>query len=137
MLASAKLDGLAQGLLGAALLLLCVAGSVPLALVHIGRSFAGTEASFRRLKTLWVVIGAGLTFSVVMMSSGGPDRELVPYLPVVILGPFIMAAAAWHASQELHAGPDLGAPGRWFNRLLPLAWLGVLAYFVVRVFPKM
>lgn len=137
MLASAKLDGLAQGLLGAALLMLCVAGSVPLALVHIGRSFAGTAASFRRLKILWIVIGVGLTFSVAMMSVGGPDKELVPYLPVVILGPFIMAAVASHAGGELHAGPDLGAPGRWFNRLLPLAWLGVLAYFVVYVFPKM
>jgi len=137
MLASAKLDGLAQGLLGAALLMLCVFGSVPLALVHTGRSFAGTESSFRRLKVLWIVIGVCLTLSVAMMSSGGPDKELVPYLPVVILGPFMMAAAAWHASQELRAGLELGSLDVWSNRLLPLAWLGVLAYFVVRVFPKM
>ncbi len=136
MLASGNLDGLAQGLVGAGLLILGVMGSAPLALVHAGLAcFEPGESGLRRLKILWIVIGGCSTLAAVLLA-GRIDPLLAPYLPVAVLGPFGIAAAAGVAGGKLRAGIELGPLERWSNRLAPLVWLGIFADVVIRVFPK-
>jgi hypothetical protein len=135
MLASA--DGLALSLVGAALLILGVIGSVPLALVHAGRTFFAIDAaSFRGVGVAWLVSGGLTTFGVLALASGGADQHVVPFLPIALVGPFLMAAAARRTSGGLAAGRDGGSADVWSNRLAPLIWLAILAYFIVVVGPK-
>lgn len=129
MLVLATIDPVAGGLLGAALLILAVLGSVPLALVHLAHACFAREASSRRyLKILWIVIGVCTTLSAALLANGGgPDKLLAPYLPVAVFGPFILAATATDSAGRLRT---------WSGRLVPLVWLGVFAYVALRVFPR-
>lgn len=137
MLASAHFDGIAEALVGAAVLFGAVLLSVPNALVHAGLTIFEIDGkALGRVGTVWLVLGVPMAFSVLMLA-GGADELLVPFLPVVFLAPFILGIAARHTSGTLAAKQAPGSIEVWINRVAPLAWLAILGYFVIVVAPRM
>lgn len=136
MYASASPDPIAQALLGAALLMLGVLGSVPLALVHLVGAFGTlTAPGTGRLRTLWLVCAACIVLGAAVMAEH-VDKLVAPFLLPAALLPLANGASAWRVSNKLRDGDALGPLDRWSLRLAPVAWLGLFAYFVLEVFPK-
>lgn len=131
----AEADHLAEGLIGAGLLLLGTLASVPIALYHALSSLGEPSRGHASLlRGAWIACAVPIWLGLLLMG-GQADKLLVPYLPFAFLLPLANVAAAWNARARLEAGP-LRAGDRWALRLAPLVWLGLFGWVALAVFPK-
>ncbi|MCH9684979.1 MAG: hypothetical protein K0V04_26315 [Deltaproteobacteria bacterium] len=123
MLASADLSGLGTGLVGASLVLLATFLSLFVAFVHAVGAWSMPTTPSRKLGILWwITAGLATLGAAMMLSVGGIDSSLPPWL----LPPIGTAAAMGWLVSARTPGPQGERRPSWLvlvNRCAPLGWL--------------